>query len=397
MTDEELARLLDDLESDRTERKSSLADTDRIHQAICAFANDLPDYRQPGVLFVGATDDGNCASLQITDRLLQTLADIRSSGNLLPMPMMTVQKRTLKGCEMAVVVVHPSDAPPVRFKGAIWVRVGPRRAIASPQEEARLNEKRRFRDLPFDARPAPQLDLSILDKVIFQHQYLPAAVSKDILEQNQRTMEQQMISLRLAHPGPPVCPTTIGILAIGKTPTDFLPGAYIQFLRVDGLELTDPIKSQQEIRGALVQSLRDLDELLKINITTAADIKSKPVEQKTPDYPIVALQQLARNAIMHRVYEETNALVRITWFNDRVEIQNPGGPFGQVTKANFGQPGITDYRNPHLAEAMKTLGYVQRFGVGIALARQELEKNGNPPPEFQVEDSHIAVIVRRRP
>jgi len=67
-----------------------------------------------------------------------------------------------------------------------------------------------------------------------------------------------------------------------------------------------------------------------------------------------------------------------------------------VTRQNFGQPGVTDYRNPHLAEAMKELGYVQRFGLGIPLARKELENNGNPPPEFQVEDAHVLVIVRRR-
>ncbi len=99
---------------------------------------------------------------------------------------------------------------------------------------------------------------------------------------------------------------------------------------------------------------------------------------------------------MHRTYEGTNAPVRITWFSDRIEMQNPGGPFGQVTRQSFGQPGITDYRNPHLAEAMKNLGYVQRFGVGIQLARQELAKNGNPPLEFVVEDAHVLAIVRRR-
>jgi len=100
---------------------------------------------------------------------------------------------------------------------------------------------------------------------------------------------------------------------------------------------------------------------------------------------------------MHRTYEGTHAPVRITWFTDRIEIQNPGGPFGQVTRQNFGQPGVTDYRNPHLAEAMKNLGYVQRFGVGIPLARRELQRNSNPPLEFIVEDAHVLAIVRRQP
>jgi ATP-dependent DNA helicase RecG len=86
--------------------------------------------------------------------------------------------------------------------------------------------------------------------------------------------------------------------------------------------------------------------------------------------------------------------VRVTWFADRIEIQNPGGPFGQVTRENFGQPGVTDYRNPHLAEAMRNLGYVQRFGVGIPLARKALADNGNPAPEFTCEASYTLVTVR---
>jgi ATP-dependent DNA helicase RecG len=94
--------------------------------------------------------------------------------------------------------------------------------------------------------------------------------------------------------------------------------------------------------------------------------------------------------------EGTNAPVRISWFNDRIEIQNPGSPFDQVNRQNFGQPGITDYRNPHLAEAMKNLGYVQRFGIGIQLARQQLQKNGNPPPEFFIDDSYVIATVRKR-
>jgi ATP-dependent DNA helicase RecG len=129
---------------------------------------------------------------------------------------------------------------------------------------------------------------------------------------------------------------------------------------------------------------------------TAVDFTSGPVEIQRPDYPIVALQQIVRNAVLHRSYENTNAPVRLYWFRDRVEIQNPGGPYGQVTKQNFGQSGISDYRNPNLAAVMKDLHYVQRFGFGIATARRELEKNGNPPLEFQVEDSWIAAIIRRR-
>lgn len=97
---------------------------------------------------------------------------------------------------------------------------------------------------------------------------------------------------------------------------------------------------------------------------------------------------------MHRSYEQTNAPVKVYWFNDRIEIQNPGGLFGQVNQDNFGR-GATDYRNPHLAGVMKDLGYVQPFGYGIPTAKRSLEKNKNPPPEFLLNDAYTTVIVRR--
>ena len=144
----------------------------------------------------------------------------------------------------------------------------------------------------------------------------------------------------------------------------------------------------------LPELIRRLDDLLRANIRVFTDIRSATTEQRQPDYPLPALQQLSRNALMHRDYQTTHAPVRITWFNDRIELQNPGGHFGQVTRTNFGAPGIADYRNPHLAEALKNLGFVQRFGVGIQIARKELSRNGNPEPKFDAQDNHVLVTVR---
>ena len=99
---------------------------------------------------------------------------------------------------------------------------------------------------------------------------------------------------------------------------------------------------------------------------------------------------------MHRQYEATNAPIRLTWLTDRVEITSPGGPYGAITKENFGRPGFTDYRNPNLAEAMKVLGFVQKFGVGIATARRLLRDNSQADLEFVVEDNFIQAILRER-
>ena len=397
MTDAELEALLDDIESDRAERKESPSDGDRMRQAICAFANDLPDHRKPGVLFVGVDDAGQPTGLKITDQLLHNLASMRGDGNILPFPSLDVQKRRLKGQDVAVVIVHPSSAPPVRFKGAVWIRSGPRRGIANPEDERRLNEKRRYRDLPADIRPVADADLNAIDELLFRRTYLPAAIALEVIEQNHRSFEDQLLASKFAHPGPPVAPTVLGLLTVGKSPTDWIPGAYVQFLRIDGTELGDPVKNQKEVRAALPEMIVELEDIIRSQIQTSAEFTSGTVEMRRADYPMVALQQIVRNAILHRTYENTNAPVRVYWFNDRIEVHSPGGPYGQVTKNNFGQPEANDYRNPNLAAVMKEMGFVQRFGFGIPLARREMEKNGNPPPEFQVEDAHVAVILRRRP
>ena len=239
-------------------------------------------------------------------------------------------------------------------------------------------------------------ELADLDADLFKNKYLPAALDPEVLAENRRSYEQQLSSVRFATLAPDVLPTHLGVLVIGKNPRQYIPGDYVQFLRIDGTTLTDPILDQKEIGGPLPDLLRILDDVFYAHIHVRTDITSAAVEIRCPDYPRAALQQLARNAVMHRNYKGTHAPVRITWYNDRIEMQNPGGPYGQVTRWNFGQPGITDYRNPHLAEAMKTLGYVQRFGVGIALARSELAKNGNPAPEFVVEETGVLAVIRKR-
>jgi ATP-dependent DNA helicase RecG len=397
LSDEALLALLENVESDRSERKQSLNGDarEKIAQAICAFANDLPDHRLPGVVIVGADDNGRPVGAEITDQLLQTLADIKSNGQILPPPSLTVEKRTLRGSEMAVVTVLPADSPPVRYQGRIWIRVGPRRGLATAQDERLLNEKRRHRDRPFDIHPIAGSSVSDLSRSAFEIDYLPNAVAADVLEANERSHEERLASLGMIASVDQPVPTVTGLLTLGIAPRNWLPCSYVQFLRIRGAHLADPILDEQEIDGTLDQILRRLDEKIRAHLATSVDFTSGSVtEVRRQPYPLAALQQLTRNAVMHRSYENTHAPVRLHWFDDRIEITSPGGPYGVVTAANFGQPGVSDYRNPNVASVMKTLGFVQRFGSGIAVARRTMAENGNPPPEFQVEQTLVHCRLR---
>ncbi|KHD10360.1 transcriptional regulator [Candidatus Thiomargarita nelsonii] len=393
-SDNDLETLLDELESDLVERKQSFkGDTPKkARQAVCAFANDLPNHNQPGVLFIGANDDGSPSQVPITDELLCSLADMKTDGNILPLPVLLVEKRNLKGADMAVITVRPSDMPPVKYSGRIWIRTGPRRAIANAQEERIMTEKRRYKNLPFDLYPIPIAKLSELSRLIFESEYLPAAFAADVLEANDRSYEERLASCKMIV-SPPI-PTVLGLLTLGKNPQDFLPGATIQFLRINGTELSDPVVDEEKTGGTLA-NMRAEEKLWAHN-RLAIDIVSAPTDTKAYTYPRAAIQQILYNGVLHRTYESSNAPVRVYWFNDRIEITSPGGPYGNVTPDNFGQPGITDYRNPNISDALKTYGFIQAFGRGIATAQKEMEKNGNPKIEFVANQSTVLCTLRKK-
>ncbi len=392
-TDAALESMLIDLESDRVERKESFKGNapQTVREAVCAFANDLAGHGLPGVVFIGAKDDGRPAGLEVTDELLRQLADIKSDGNIAPPPTLLVEKRCLNGHDLAVVTVWPCDTPPVRFKGRIHVRWGPRRGLASAQDERILNERRRHRDRPFDVQPLPDATLDDLDHLRFEQEYLPSVVARDVLAANERSHEQRLAATKMIAGEADTRPTVLGVLVVGKSPADWLPGAYTQFLRLAGDDLTAPILDEEAIFGTITDQIRRLEEKLETHNLRGVQFADLDRESRVEEYSLDALRQLVRNAFMHRSFEATNAPVRVYWFDDRIEIHNPGGPFGSVTPENFGQPGVTDYRNPNLAEALRALGFVQRFGAGIAIARKALGKR----LRFEVQPGFVAAIIAR--
>lgn len=62
---------------------------------------------------------------------------------------------------------------------------------------------------------------------------------------------------------------------------------------------------------------------------------------------------------------------------------NPGGLYGNARPENF--PDVNDYRNPVNAEALRVMGYVNKFNRGIARVQKELVENGNGKAAFTVD------------
>lgn len=381
ITEEKVKELLTDIESDLIERTISTKE-DKLGPAVCALSNDFPNHKKTGYILLGVNDDGTIAGMSWTDDDLQKIGGVKTNGNVLPQPSLTVS-RVFKFDEGDVVVIEtkPSTYPPVRYDGRCWIRVGPRRGKATIEEEKILIERRAAFAKTYDLVPALGSTLDDISIEYFKSNYLSIAIDRETLKENGRTIEEQLASLRF-YDIKEKCPTNAGIIFFGINPEFYLPGAYIQYVKFRGKEMISDVEFEKKFSGAMITELISIDDFIKSNI-----IKERPVrqdsfqEQIIRNYPYWAMRELLMNAIMHRSYE-SNAPIYIYEFPDRIEILNPGGLFGDVTIQNF--PYTSDYRNIVLAEAMKILGYVNRFNYGIQRAKEELRINGNPEPDFNI-------------
>ena len=378
---EALQGLLSEVESYSLEKTTSTDNMDKFCQAICAFSNDMPNSKKNGYLLIGVKDNGELSGLKVDDKLLLKIANIRTDGNILPQPLMNVESISFDKGDVLVVEVQPSEFPPVRYRGRIWVRMGPLKSMATEAEIKQLTERRLSNIRTFDAMPCLGTTINDLDISLIKKEFLHRAVAEDILAEDRRSLEEQLATLGLydLRYG---CPTNGAIVLFGKNPELYLHGSYVQYVRFKGSDRGGDILNEHKFAGNLCSQLPKIDVFVETSISQKRPIPISVLREKTVSkYPYWATRELLMNAIMHRDYE-SNAPVQFYEYDDHIEIQNPGGLYGKVSKENF--PNVSDYRNPFIAEAMKTLGYVNRFSRGVYRVQKELNENGNGKAIFDL-------------
>ena len=378
-----LDSIVGSLETFRIEKTRSTTDTDKFCEAICAFSNDMPNSKQPGYLIIGINEDGTPTGIKATDKLLKELAGLRTDGNILPIPAMTVEHFPTDKGDIIVITVQPSLDPPVRYRGRCYIRIGPRKDIATREEEVFLSERRLYSNRTFDMQPCREAVLEDINIDLFSNYYLPKAIAPDVLGDDKRGVTEQMSSLRL-YDRVYGCPTNAAILLFGNNPQFFFPGAYIQHVQFSGDSNADDIVNQNVFSGNLCTMLPKLDAFVE---TAVIQKRPSPVsvlqEEIITNYPQWAIRELLMNAVMHRDYRG-NTPTKFYQYSDRLEIINPGGLYGNARPENF--PRVNDYRNPVIAEALKVLGFVNKFNRGIDRVQRELQNNGNESAKFAVND-----------
>lgn len=190
--------------------------------------------------------------------------------------------------------------------------------------------------------------------------------------------------------------TGLGGLFFARAPEQLLPQSRITVIEFPGTEVAVPGQAvaytdARDLTGTIPELIPQVEELLGRRISRAAALSGFKMEGM-PSVPNFALREAVVNAVCHRDYGLVGGNTQVRLFADRIEIQSPGGLPWPVTVDNIVTESYA--RNPKVANALKELGYVERYGIGIDNMIRSMQEAHLPTPEFQDSAGSFTVTLR---
>ena len=185
-------------------------------------------------------------------------------------------------------------------------------------------------------------------------------------------------------------PTVCGILNFGKYPQIFSPNLDIVAVRCStneyGVEDQNGIRflDNKRLDGTISEMLKLAISFVINNIKKATRINDRGIREDVLEYPIKAIREIILNALIHRDYSihTENEPIRLTIFDDRIEISNPGGLYGRLSLDELGKVH-SDIRNPFIASILEILEVTENRYSGIPTIYAEMKKAGLMEPKFE--------------
>jgi ATP-dependent DNA helicase RecG len=195
-------------------------------------------------------------------------------------------------------------------------------------------------------------------------------------------------------------PTLAGLMLFGLFPQANFPSFDITAVVVPGYEV-----GQVAEDGARFTNNKRLDGIIPEMLEAAMNFVNRVMKVRTiidqngkrtdkTEYPIKAIREVILNALIHRDYSihtETSP-IRLTFYTNRLEVENPGGLYGRLTLNELGKVGA-DIRNPSIAAALEVLIDTENRFSGIPTIRHEMEMAGLPAPVFASERGVFRVTL----
>ena len=378
MTDS-IAQMIAMPEGKTLEFKRDLSSPKNILKTLVAFANTAG-----GRLIIGV-EDGSKEVIGVSDpldeeeRICNLIADSIKPRLVPNVELISIEDKTLLKVE-----VYPSGSRPhwLKREGAnegVYVRLGSTNRKADRELIAEL--KRSAEGKSFDEQTLPDRTVDDLD--------FDAATT--CFERHRKLVKKDLESLRLvARHQSHLVPTVGGMLLFGKDREMIFPDAWIQCGRFIGKDKAD-IFDHIDIHEHLPVAVERVMEFLKKHAMRGADF-SELRRRDVWSIPLTILREAVVNAVVHADYSQRGAPIRIAFFDDRIEIENPGILLPGMTIEDMLQ-GVSKIRNHVIARVFRELDLIEQWGSGVRRMFKEAEALGLPQPEIIEVGMRVRFIV----
>jgi ATP-dependent DNA helicase RecG len=373
ITVEALRQKLRSGEDSYTEFKERIDNTESVAGEVVAFANT-----EGGWLLVGVSDKGDVVGLANPTQTATQLAQI-CRENVLPPILPLIEAVEVEGQVVVVLEVRGPHKPYRTKGGRYYVRVGPTKQDASPQELLRLAQ--RAGAYRFDETPVPGTSEVDLDWALFER-YYQAVADEPLAASDLSSLETLRGAFVLAECDGKLCLTVAGLLCFGKNPQRYLYHSRLSALRFVGDDVSETMADTQELHGPLPQIIDGAVSFAVRNTPITARIEGTR-EIETPQYPRAVLRELIVNAAAHRDYSLEGAQTRLIIFDHRLELYSPGRLPNTMTLANLRHYNHIA-RNPLIVQYLSRLGYMRDFGTGIPRVIRLMREHNGTEPEFEI-------------
>lgn len=360
-------KLLKSPEGKTLEFKRDTSALKQIMRTIIAFANSAG-----GTLVIGREDNGDLTGvddpLLMEEQLANSISDSIAPRLVPNIEIITVEEKTL-----LIVNGYPSSLRPHYLKTegpdtSIFVRLGSTNRQA---DKALSNELRRSAEgVSFDSEPMPNLTLNDLD--------LESA--QELFGNSRNLNTPVLLNLKLiTKEQGRLVPTRGGVLLFGKNREFHFPDAWVQcgrFIGEDKSEIFDHI----EIYDYLPKAVDSIMLFLKKHAMRGADLSD--IRRKDIwSIPISILREAILNALVHTDYSQRGGPIRIAFFDNRIEVENPGILLPGMTIDDM-KNGVSKIRNPVITRIFRELGQIEQWGSGVCRMFKEAKALGLPELEI---------------
>ena len=376
----DLVELLKSSESKTLEFKRDLSSVEGLLRTVVAFANTAG-----GTLLIGV-EDGTRHVRGVPDPLAleERLANLLSDG-ILPRLMPEIEILPWRRKNVLAVQVYPSPGRPHYLKNAgtqagVYVRLGSTNRRADDDLIAEL--RRGALGQSFDEQPMPELDSEALDFRVASESFAPA--------RKLRRGDLDTLRLLTRHQGRKV-PTVGGMLLFGRNREQHFPDAWLQAGRFAGADKTR-IADSTAIRSPLPRAVEEAIAFVQKHDLRRMEIGA--VRRKESwSLPPVAVREALINAVVHADYAQRGGPIRLSFFDDRLEVENPGLlPFG-LTVEDL-RRGISKLRNRVIGRVFHELHLIEQWGSGIQRMTAACRDAGLPAPVLEEIGTRFRVTLR---